>query len=368
MTDIFSNPGFDNHEQVIFVTDSAADLRGIISIHNTTFGPAAGGCRMQPYESVDKALYDVLRLSRGMTLKSAVAGLPLGGGKCVIIADPNSSNKKARLRAMARHVQRLGGNFWTAIDVGVSSEDADVMAEACDYIFARASEYPDGFYPSHFTALGGFHGIRAVAHHLRGTDDLRGLRVAIQGVGATGADLTGRLIKHGAVVTIADVDERAVAKATDQHQVSAVEPNIIHAQDVDVFAPCALGAVLNDKTIPELKARAVCGLANNQLERPDHGKQLFDRNIVYVPDFVVNAGGMKGASTVIFSKPDREKALAKIEGIFSTVIKVLKRSRDDATSKPTNRPGPRSQRIFHAAPGRRAPDVAPSRGPISGSD
>jgi len=329
MTNIFSNPGFDNHEQVIFVTDSAADLRGIISIHNTALGPAAGGCRMQPYESVDKALYDVLRLSRGMTLKSSVAGLPLGGGKCVIIADPNSSNKKARLQAMARHVQRLGGNFWTAIDVGVSSEDADVMAEECDYIFARASEYPDGFNPSHFTALGGFHGIRAVAHHLNGTDDLHGLRVAIQGVGATGAELTRHLVKRGAEVTIADVDERAVAKLMDQYPVSAVEPSIIHAQNVDVFAPCALGALLNDKTIPELKARAVCGLANNQLERPDHGQQLFDRNIVYAPDFVVNSGGMMGASTVIFSKPDREKALAKIETIFTTINNVLEQSRDE---------------------------------------
>ena len=332
MTDIFSQANFDDHEQVIFVTDSDVDLRGIIAIHNTTLGPAAGGCRMQPYESVDDALNDVLRLSRGMTLKNAVAGLPLGGGKCVIIADPNSSNKKARLKAMARHVQRLGGRFWTAIDVGVSSEDADVMAEECEYIFARASEYPDGFYPSHFTALGGFNGIRAVAHHLRGTDDLRGLRVAVQGVGATGADLTKRLVKHGAVVTIADVNERAVARLIDQQSVSAVDPDIIHAQEVDVFAPCALGAVLNDTTIPELKARAVCGLANNQLERPDHGQQLFDRNILYVPDFVVNAGGMMGASTVIFSKPDREKALANIEKIFTTVIKILERSRDEGKS------------------------------------
>ena len=332
MSDIFSQVNFDDHEQVIFVTDAGADLRGIIAIHNTVLGPAAGGCRMQPYEGVDDALNDVLRLSRGMTLKNAVAGLPLGGGKCVIIADPNSPDKKARLQAMARHVQRLGGRYWTAIDVGVSSEDADVMAEACDYIFARASEYPDGFNPSHFTAFGGFNGIRAVAKYLRGSDDLRGLRVAVQGVGATGADLTERLVQHGAVVTIADVNERAVALVVDKHSVSAVDPNLIHALDVDVFAPCALGAVLNDTTIPELKARAVCGLANNQLERSDHGQQLFDRNIAYVPDFVVNAGGMMGASTLIFSKPDREKALADIEGIFTTVIQILERSRDEGKS------------------------------------
>jgi leucine dehydrogenase len=329
MTDIFSQANFDDHEQVIFVNDTDADLRGIIAIHNTTLGPAAGGCRMQPYESVDEALNDVLRLSRGMTLKNAVAGLPLGGGKCVVIANPDSSNKKARLQAMARHVQRLGGRFWTAIDVGVSSEDADEMAQECDYIFARASEYPDGFNPSHFTALGGFNGIRAVAHHLRGTDDLGGLRVAVQGVGATGADLTRRLVEHGAEVTIADVNKGAVARVMDQYSVSAVDPDMIHAQDVDVFAPCALGAVLNDTTIPELKARAVCGLANNQLERSEHGQQLFDRNIIYVPDFVVNAGGMMGASTLIFSQPDREKALTKIQGIFTTVSKILERSKDE---------------------------------------
>ena len=211
--ELFDTCQESGHEQVVFCHNGDVGLRAIIAIHNTSLGPAAGGCRMQPYESVDDALNDVLRLSRGMTLKNAVAGLPLGGGKCVIIADPNSSNKKARLQAMARHVQRLGGSFWTAIDIGVSSEDADVMAEECDYIFARASEYPDGFNPSHFTALGGFNGIRAVAHHLRGSDDLRGLRVAVQGVGATGAFLIELLVKHGALVTIADVNEHAVAQA-----------------------------------------------------------------------------------------------------------------------------------------------------------
>lgn len=329
MNDVFSNPGFEDHEQVIFVNDPASDLRGIIAIHNTVLGPAAGGCRMQPYKSVDDALYDVLRLSRGMTFKSAVAGLPLGGGKCVIIADPYSPGKKERLKAMAGHVQRLSGGFWTAIDMGVGPEDADIMAEECDYIFARASEYPDNFNPSHFTALGGFHGIRAVAHHLQGTDDLRNLRVAVQGVGATGEELTRHLVEHGADVTVADVNEDAVSRVVDQYSVTAVDATVIHTLDVDVFAPCALGAVLNDTTIPELKARAVCGLANNQLERPDHGQQLLDRKIAYVPDFVVNAGGMMGASTVIFSKPDREKSLTNIEGLFTTICTILERSRNE---------------------------------------
>lgn len=162
-----------------------------------------------------------------MTFKSSVAGLPLGGGKCVIIADPNSPDKKALLQAMGRHVQRLEGRFWTAIDMGVGPEDADLMAKECDYIFARASEYPDNFNPSHFMALGGFHGIRAVAHDLRGIDDLRGFRVAIQGVGATGADLTRHLVEQGAIVTIADVNEEAVSQVADQYSVTAVDPRLI---------------------------------------------------------------------------------------------------------------------------------------------
>ncbi|MHA2252213.1 MAG: Leu/Phe/Val dehydrogenase [Candidatus Kariarchaeaceae archaeon] len=333
MTDFFAHPSFDEHEQVIFVSDTEADMVGIIAIHNTALGPAAGGCRMQPYKSVDAALNDVLRLSQGMTMKSAVADLPLGGGKCVIIADPKSPNKYARLKAMAKHVQRLGGQFWTAIDVGVSSEDADVMAEECDYIFARASQYPDGFRPSHFTALGGFHAIRAIAHYLHGTDDLNGFHVAIQGVGATGSNLTRHLVEHGAVVTIADVNQSAVAQIADQFNVSVVDPDVIHTVEADVFAPCALGAVINDTTIPELKARAICGLANNQLERPDHGKKLLERNILYAPDFVVNAGGMMGASTVIFTQPNRERAMEKIEGIYTTVLDILERS--SAESKPS---------------------------------
>lgn len=329
MTDVFTNPAFDKHEQVIFVNDAAADLRGIIAIHNTVLGPAAGGCRMKPYKSVDDALFDVLRLSQGMTYKSAMAGLPLGGGKCVILADPTAPGKKERLKAMGKHVQRLCGKFWTAIDVGVSPEDADVMAEECSYIFARASEYPPGFNPSHYTVLGGFEGVRAVANQLRGTDDLRDLRVAVQGLGATGADLTGLLTEHGARVTVADVNEDSVSRIKGQYNVDAVDPAVIHTLDVDVFIPCALGAVINDTTIPEIKARAICGLANNQLERPEHGQQLFDRDIKYVPDFVVNAGGMMGASTVIFSKPDEEKSLANIKGLYTTITEIFERSQKE---------------------------------------
>ena len=329
MTDTFADQSFDDHEQVIFVADSKSGLRGIIAIHDTTLGPAAGGCRMYPYESVDAALSDVLRLSRGMTLKNAAAGLPLGGGKCVIIADPSVGNKEQLLRAMARQVQRLAGGYWTAIDIGVNAHDADVMAEECDYIFARASEFDDGDSAAHFTSLGGFQGVRAVAKYLHDSDDLSGLRVAVQGVGQTGKDLISQLVAEGVQVVAADINEAALAAASSEFDVETVSPDEIHAQEVDIFSPCAMGAVLNDRTIPELRCRGIAGLANNQLERPEHGEQLFARGIAYAPDFIVNAGGMMGAGMPIYTTPDREAALELIDGIFDTVSEILRASREE---------------------------------------
>ncbi|MGI9316530.1 MAG: Leu/Phe/Val dehydrogenase [bacterium] len=329
MNDIFTHSSFDDHEQVLFVSDKKSGLKGIIAIHNTALGPAAGGCRMYPYSTENEAVTDVLRLSRGMTMKNSVAGLPLGGGKCVIIADPTDSNKEALLRSMARHVQRLAGKYWTAIDVGVSSEDADIMAEECDFIFARSSEFSEDFQPSEFTSLGGFHSVRAIAKYLRGTDDLKGLRVAIQGVGQTGARLTGKLVEEGAEVVIADIDHKMVSELVNKFGVNAVEPSEIHKQKVDIFSPCAMGGILNDRTILELNCSGIAGLANNQLEKPDNGRQIMDRNIVYAPDFVVNAGGMMGASMPIFSIPDKDKSLKNISGIFDSVLAILVRSSEE---------------------------------------
>lgn len=182
---LFDHPDFDAHEQVIFCSDATTGLNAIIALHSTALGPAAGGCRMHPYTSEAEALTDVLRLSRGMTYKNSLAGLPLGGGKCVIIADPNDPRKPELLRTFATHVQLLAGRYWTAIDIGVGPEDADILAERCDYIFARASQYEPGFNPSAFTALGGFMGIKAVAEASLGRADLKGLRVGVQGLGAT---------------------------------------------------------------------------------------------------------------------------------------------------------------------------------------
>ena len=324
---LFDHPDFDGHEQVIFCNNSKVGLKAIIALHSTALGPAAGGCRMQPYNSEVDALTDVLRLSKGMTYKNAVAGLPLGGGKCVIIADPTQPNKPELLRAFADHIQALAGRYWTASDIGVGPEDADVLAERSDFIFARASQYKPGFNPSEFTALGGFMGIKAVSEILLGRTDLAGLRVAVQGLGATGFALSKHLHEVGAELVVTDVQDDAVQRVVSEFGALAVAPDRIHAADVDVFAPCALGAGLNDQTIPEIKAKAICGLANNQLAEDRHGEMLRQAGIAYVPDYVVNAGGMMGASTVIFSEPSREASIRQIEGLQGTISEILKRAK-----------------------------------------
>lgn len=322
--EIFEYPDFDGHEQVLFCTDAESGLQAIIAIHSTRLGPAAGGCRMYPYDSTQTALADVLRLSRGMSYKNALAGLPLGGGKSVILADPTRPDKKAVLRAFSKHVQLLSGRYWTAIDMGVGPADADVLAENCDFVFARASQYETGFSPSSFTALGGFTGIRAAVSHVWGKDDLAGVRVAIQGLGATGADLARQLHEAGARLIVSDIREEATRSCVERYGAQAVSVEQIHTQDVDVFAPCAMGAILNDRTIPEIAAKVICGVANNQLAESRHGAELRRRGIVYVPDYVVNAGGMIGAGTVIFEEPSRESSMRRILGLFETIREILK--------------------------------------------
>lgn len=329
---VFSQVDFDAHEQIFFCHNAAIGLFGIIAIHNTNLGPAAGGCRMYPYESTDAALKDVLRLSKGMSYKNAIAGLPLGGGKCVIIADPSRPDKADLLRAFSKYVQSLGGRYWTAIDVGVGPKDADILAENCDYIFARASQYPEGFNPSKFTALGGFTGIRAVVQHLWETDDLSGVKVAVQGLGATGKNLSHHLHEAGAELFVADINQEAVQFVVDNFGAKPVSPDEIHRQEVDVFAPCAMGGIINDKSISEIKAKAICGLANNQLATEHHGKMLMEKGITYVPDYVVNAGGMMGAGTRIFSQPSIEDSKKRVMGLYDTILNLLEKAKNENIS------------------------------------
>lgn len=331
---IFDHPAFDAHEEVLYCHDPDTGLRGIIALHNTTLGPAAGGCRMQPYETLDDALQDVLRLSQGMSYKNAMANLPLGGGKCVIIADPAAENKAELLRSFSRHVQHLGGRFWTAIDVGVGPDDAEVLAENCDYIFANASRYAPGFNPSAFTALGGFISLKAAAAHRWGSDDLTGKTVAIQGLGATGAGLAGHLHQAGAELVVADISQGNVDAMAKRYGATPVDPSQIHAQEVDIFAPCALGGVINDDTLLEIRAEIVCGLANNQLAEPRHGAALQAAGITYVPDYVANGGGIMAAGALIYSEPSDEESTQRVMGLFETVTQILEQA--DTESRPTS--------------------------------
>lgn len=329
MSVVFDNEAFDDHEQVVFCRDPATDLQAIIAIHSTKLGPAAGGCRMYPYATLESALTDVLRLSRGMSYENALAGLKLGGGKAVVIADSNAADKSKRLSAFAKHVQLLAGRYWTAIDVGVGVEDVAHMARDTDYAFTLVDERSGRLNPAVFTALGGYVAIEATVRNVLGREDLKGVRFAIQGLGQTGIDLCRRLTKAGGVVVATDVDDEAAAAARDQFGATIVDPDEIYAQDVDVFVPCALGAILNDETIPRLKAKAVCGLANNQLAEERHGEELMRRGIVYAPDYVVNAGGVIYGSDDIFKTHDNSQAEAKIRGIADVLGEIFERAKKD---------------------------------------
>ncbi len=323
---VHDHPEFRNHENVVFCRDAEAGLRAIIAVHSTRLGPAAGGCRMYPYASEEDALRDALRLSFAMSYKNAVAGLPLGGGKTVVIGDPASDTKRPLLRAVARHIKRLNGLYWSAIDVGVSCADVDLMAEECPFVFARASQFAEGFDCATYTALGGHAAIRAAARHALGRDGLDGLQVAVQGIGQVGMDLCRRLHADGARLVVADTNAAAVSRAVEEFGARTVAPDLIYDQEADIFAPCALGGTLNASTIPRLKAKLVCGLANNQLATPEDGEALQARGITWAPDYVVNAGGMLGASGPIYGESDQAAPEARIRGIGDVLGKILERA------------------------------------------
>lgn len=285
------SPSYDNHELVSFTEDRETGLRAIIAVHNTTLGAAVGGCRMFPYASDSAALEDVLRLSRGMTYKSALAGLPMGGGKAVIIGDHRRIKTDGLLQAMGRFIDSHDGKYITAEDSGTCVADMKIIGQQTKFVSGVSDDQNFGGDPSPFTALGIFHGIKAAANHKNGSKDLSGARVAVQGVGAVGYYLSKQLIDAGATVFVADVNVDNLRR-TELLGATPVDVNTILSMDVDVLAPCAMGAVLNDKTISELKAPIVAGGANNQLAQARHAQQLLDNDILYAPDFVINAGGI----------------------------------------------------------------------------
>jgi leucine dehydrogenase len=336
---VFGSRAFDNHEQVAFFCDPDSGLRAIIAIHNTNRGPALGGCRMWPYTSEDEAIRDVLRLSRGMTYKSAVSNLNLGGGKAVIIGNARTDKTPELLHAMGRAVHRLGGRYIVAEDVGTSVEDIRIIGEQTAHVAGivdkqtRAGGMRSGD-PSPATAHGAFFGLRAAVKYKLGTDDLQGLKVAVQGVGNVGYRLAKQLHEAGAKLWVSDIYEDNLLRAAETLGATIVGADDIYGLDVDVFAPCALGAVINDATLPQLRAKVVAGAANNQLSEDRHGKELMGRGILYAPDYVINAGGIIDISYERGGSYDRDAAVAHMEGIYDTLIEIFERSA--AEGLPTN--------------------------------
>jgi valine dehydrogenase (NAD+) len=318
------------HEQVVFCQDEASGLRAIIAIYSTALGPSLGGTRFFPYDSEEEALADVLNLSRGMAYKNALAGLDLGGGKAVIIGDPAIDKSEAMLRAYGRFVQSLNGRYYTACDVGTYSEDMDVVARECRFVTGRTVAHGGAGDSSILTAFGVFQGMRAAAETVWGAPNLRGKRVGVEGVGKVGHRLVEHLREDGADVVICDVNEAAVDRVRSLHpevEVVADADALVRA-DLDVYAPCALGGSLNDETVPVLRAKVVCGAANNQLAHTGVEKSLADRGVLYAPDYVVNSGGViQVADEIEGFNFDRAKARAA--GIYDTTRKIFALAADD---------------------------------------
>lgn len=322
---LFESPHFDGHEQVVFCHDRETGLKAIIAIHNTNRGPSLGGCRMWPFASEEEALADVLRLSMGMTYKSALADLPWGGGKSVIIGDARKDKTPALMQAMGRAVERLGGRYIIAEDVGTNPDDMSEISKQTAHVKGVKGEGGD---PSPATAYGVFAGLKASVRHRLGGRELSGVRVAVQGLGHVGYDLAEQLHEAGCALTVADIDETALDRARSQLGATVVGKDAIYDTDVDVFAPCALGAVINDDTIGRLKAKVVAGAANNQLAERRHGDLLAERGVLYAPDYVINAGGV---IHIWHEGPnyDRQMAFAHVGRIGDTLLDIYRRAERD---------------------------------------
>lgn len=329
---VFSAESFDQHERVVFAADKSSGLKAIIAVHNTVLGAAVGGCRMFPYLSDAAALDDVLRLSRGMTYKSALAGLPMGGGKSVIIGDPRSDKSPALWQAMGEFIESLGGSYVAAEDSGTAVEDLRAMAQYTGHVSGIGTTEFGGD-PSPSTARGVYLAIRTALRHRLGNDGLAGVRVAVQGLGHVGFALARMLVEAGAEVLAADINADNLRRAEHELGVVPVAQEEILAADADVFSPCAMGGVLNADSMPRLRAGIVAGAANNQLHRASDGAQLADRGILYCPDFLINAGGI---IDVHYQRSglDRAGLSAHLLGISDRLSEVL--SRADESRRPTN--------------------------------
>jgi leucine dehydrogenase len=331
---VFEELEKDSHEEVVFGYDKDAGLKAIIAIHNTSLGPALGGTRMWPYESESEALKDVLRLSRGMTYKAALAGLNLGGGKAVIIGDPEKEKNEILFRAFGRLVEGLHGRYITAEDVGTTPCDMEWVRAETKYVTGIDEAHGGSGDPSPVTARGVYSGIRACVEEVLGKKSLKGIRVAIQGAGHVGLNLTEILKRDGAVVYISDIHSERVKTAVEKYGAIEVDPDKIYSLDMDIFAPCALGAVINDKTIEMFNCRIIAGAANNQLDdEVRHGRMLMEKKILYAPDYAINSGGLINVENELEGY-NRKRACAQAEGIYDIIKSIIELSREEGI--PTN--------------------------------
>lgn len=334
---VFRSDAFADHEQVVFCSDRDTGLHAIIALHDTTLGPALGGCRFWSYPSEAKAVEDVLRLSRGMTYKAAMAHLPLGGGKSVILGNAKRLKSRELLLAFGTAVDRLGGRYIVAEDIGTTAEDMAVVRNATRHVTGLAGPGGAGD-PGPMTALGVLTGIRAAVRHKLGRESLDGCHVAVQGLGSVGFELCRLLHGEGARLTVADIDAARVGRAAKEHAATTCTTDQILGIEADVFAPCALGAILDDSTIPRLRVAIVAGSANNQLAEDRHGEELSIRGILYAPDYVINAGGLISVGREALGRDgsgyDRERVLGEVARIGDTLREVFDRAEREGV--PTN--------------------------------
>lgn len=311
-----------DYEQLVLCQDETSGLKAIIAIHDTTLGPALGGTRMWMYNSEEEAIEDALRLSRGMTYKAAAAGLNLGGGKAVIIGDPRKDKSEELFRAFGRFVQGLNGRYITAEDVGTTVADMDLIYQETNYVTGVSPAFGSGGNPSPVTAYGVYRGMKAAAKRGFGHDDLSGKTIAVQGVGNVAYNLCRYLHEEGANLIVTDINMENVQRAVVDFGAKAVGVNEIFGVECDIFSPCALGAIINDDTIPQFKAKVIAGAANNQLKEEHHGDTIQEMGIVYAPDYVINAGGVINVADELHGY-NRERAMKKVETIYDNMNRVF---------------------------------------------
>ena len=323
LSPVFGQLSFDNHEQVVFCNDKDTGLKAIISIHNTVMGPALGGTRMWQYNNEWEALNDVLRLSRGMTYKSAVTGLNLGGGKAVIIGNAKTQKTPELMLRFGEFVHSLGGKYITAEDVGMATSDMDLVRTVTPYVTGISEEKGGAGNPSPITAYGVFMGMKAAAYHAFGTNILEDKVVYVQGIGNVGEALVESLSNEGAKVFITDINKERLEEVRDKYNVSIYEGTNIYSEEMDIYAPCALGATINDQTLPQLRTKVIAGAANNQLaDENKHGLLLKEKGITYAPDFLINAGGIINVYAEL-ENYGKSEIIRKTENLYNTTLEIL---------------------------------------------